>query len=256
MSASDNLALYSNERVVSYYEKLSGLQPAEQYLFDKYIPGGSNVVDIGVGAGRTTPWLSKRAAQYLGVDYSQAMVNTCRARFPHLDFKHGDATNLSFLADATFDATIFSFNGIDSIPTNRERLRCLSEMRRIAKPDGVVILSSHNAKRLADYPSLAGADLARKLWRIGRTIARTPAIAARALRSKAFFEGGGYIFDSAHGGTNVHVSTPKSIEHDANSNGLSIVETVGGHYPARVPEYLTNWYYYVLRASADTKGDR
>lgn len=250
----DNLELYNTERVVAYFDSLSGLQPVERYVFEKYVSAGMRVVDIGVGAGRTTPWLAERASRYLGVDYSSAMIDVCKAKYPKLEFKHGDATDLSFIPDSAFDAAIFSFNGIDCIPTDRGRLQCLSEMRRIVKPGGVVIFSSHNAKRLGEYPVFNGATVGRKAWRTVRAVVRTPALALRALQAKAFRDGAGYVFDPSHGGAVVFTSTPTKIAHDAHLAGLSVVEIVGGHYPARVSQYLTNWYYYVLRASADAGG--
>lgn len=246
MSVIDNLKLYNTKHVVAYYEMLTGLQPVEEYVFGKYVPTGANVVDVGVGGGRTTQWLSSRAGRYLGIDYAQAMVDGCRARFPGLTFQCSDATDLSSIADATFDVAIFSFNGIDYIPSNAGRVRCLSELRRVIKSDGVVIISSHNAKLLAQYPDLNGAGLMRKSWRILRAVGRSPMFLLRAVRSRAFYENCGYITDPVHGGLHTHVSTPASIARDARDAGLAIAETVGGYYPKRVSRYLTNWYYYVL----------
>jgi len=245
-TADENLAVYGKPQVVGYYEQLSGLQPVEEYLFTKYVRRGSAVVDIGVGGGRTTPWLSAHAGKYLGIDYSEAMVSACKARFPALKFMHGDATDLSFLSDL-FDVVVFSFNGIDCISSDSGRLEALRQMRRALKTDGAIIFSSHNAKQLAQYPSLAGASASRRVWRSFRALARTPFVAYRALRSNAFFAGCGYVHDPVHGGLRLHVSTPESITRDAQSAGLSVVEVVGGYYPAELSRYLTSWYYYVLR---------
>jgi ubiquinone/menaquinone biosynthesis C-methylase UbiE len=245
--------LYGDAQVVSYYRDLSGLQAVEHYVFEKYVALGSSVIDIGVGGGRTTLWLSSRGGRYLGIDYSQAMVDACQEKFPGLEFKLGDATCLSDVGDAAFDAAIFSFNGIDYIGTDAGRVQCLKEMKRVVAPGGVVIFSSHNAKNLGIYPRLNGADPLRKVWRVARTALRSPPIAVRALLSKAFHEGAGYVLDPVHGGLYTHVSTPASIARDARLAGLSVVETVGGYHPARVSKYLTNWYYYALRA-ADLSG--
>ncbi len=247
MISNNNQARFNDSGVVSYYSHYTELQPVEKYVFEKYIQTHAWVVDIGVGGGRTVPWISSHSSAYLGIDYAHAMVDACKLKFPSLKFEHGDACDLSQIQDATYDVAVFSFNGIDCIPTNDGRLKCLREMRRITRPGGVVIFSSHNAKLLAQFPDLSNADAFRKLWRIARAAIRTPQIFARAMSGTAFYRGSGYVADSVHGGLLLHVSTPESIARDCATVGLNLVETVSGYYPATTSKYLTNWYYYVCR---------
>ncbi len=243
-----NLTAYGKDDVVLHYEHASGLMPPEKYLFTKYVTLGMNILDIGVGGGRTTPFLCKGAKAYLGIDYSQAMVDACKRRFPEQHFAWGDATNLSDIGDGEYDLTIFSFNGIDSIPTNEGRIASLREMRRVTKKGGHIIVSSHNARQLASFPQLGGAGLLKSLWRLAYSLVRSPGIAWRNLTSGAYFKGCGYIADPVHGGLFNHASTPKSMAQDCEKAGLKIVETVGSHYPLRLPLFMTNWTTYVLQA--------
>ena len=90
----DNLSVYSDPSVAAHYAALKGLTACERFLFDKYIHRGMDVLDIGVGGGRTTPYISGVAARYLGVDYSEPMVRLCRHKFPELDFLMADASDL------------------------------------------------------------------------------------------------------------------------------------------------------------------
>jgi SAM-dependent methyltransferase len=94
-----NPDVYNRADVAEFYRSSERLHEAEEYLFERYIAPGSDTIDIGVGGGRTTPALSKFAKNYLGIDYSSAMVDVCRQRFPHLSFACADATNLSDIAD-------------------------------------------------------------------------------------------------------------------------------------------------------------
>ena len=75
------LSAYENDQVVAYYANEQGLQPCEAHLFDRYLKPGLAIFDIGVGGGRTTPYLSKGAKRYVGADYSLGMVAASRRRF-------------------------------------------------------------------------------------------------------------------------------------------------------------------------------
>ncbi len=256
MTTAGKLETFKDAKVVKYYKNAAGLQPCEAMLFERWLKNGMAILDIGVGGGRTTPYLSQRASRYVGVDYSRAMVEVCRSRFPGLDFRHCDATDLGEFGDGEFDAAVFSANGIDYIPTDAGRRRCMSELRRITKSGGIVILSSHNAKQLVVWPALRGAGVPRGVWRLVRSIYKSVPLAIRTIRSGGLSRGAGYIVDFGHWGSLTHVSTPESITSDAQSAGFEIIEVVGevvgGHFPANTPSYLTNWYHYVLRTAPIT----
>ena len=181
MTADPNLEKYNEPEVVDYYKKAEGLQPSEEYLFKRYLKPGMSILDIGVGGGRTTPYLSKIAARYVGADYSNAMVEVCKKRFPALEFCHADATDMRVFQDNEFDAVVFSFNGIDYIQIDVARLKCLGEVFRILKPEGCFIFSSHNAKVLGIWPSFDGARHYKILWRIFRSIGKTISLTRKQL---------------------------------------------------------------------------
>ena len=246
----DNLAVYSDRRTVSHYAVASDLLPPERYVFDKYVRPGMAILDIGVGGGRTAEWLSPGAGRYLGVDYSEAMVAACRERFPALDFIVADASDLSTIPDESFDFVIFSFNGIDYLPDDASRRRALAEMRRVAKPDATIVISSHSARQLVLLPVFDGADLSRRVWRLARSAGRSAVQTAKALVSSSFWRGAGYVVDPVHGGLRTHVSGQASIAADCAAVGLDVVEAVGAFHPRRVPEFANNWTTYVLHRSA------
>src|SRR5262249_32050312 len=125
---------------------LDYLTPCERLLFENYIPQGGEILDLGVGGGRTTKFLSDRASRYLGVDYSQPMIDACRRKFPKLQFVVADAADLSCLGDRLFDTLVVAFNGLDYVlPVDRRR-GCLQEIQRVLKPGGRLIFSSHNPR--------------------------------------------------------------------------------------------------------------
>lgn len=242
-----NFKAFSEPKVVELYANSFGLQAAESYVFDKFVAQGASILDIGVGGGRTTPYLAGKASHYIGVDYVKAMVDACAAKFPHNIFSCADATRLTGLEDASFDVVVFSFNGIDAIPMREGRRQCFSEVRRVLRPSGLFIFSSHNAKMLLNLPRFDNAGLARKAWRLARSSIGSVPYTIRLLHSGAFCRGGGYYLDPVHGGILTYCSTPELIELDAHSAGFQLLEVVSNLHPQQAARYFISSYYYVLQ---------
>jgi ubiquinone/menaquinone biosynthesis C-methylase UbiE len=152
-----NIRTYAKASIVSYYQQLNELQPAEQILLKDLSPS-CEMLDIGVGAGRTTKHFYPLTTQYLGIDNSAEMIAACRKRFPKLvetTFQVGDARDMSCFADNQFDVILFSFNGIDYVSQN-DRLQILREVYRVGKPGATFCFSSHNLQgfeKLIDWKS-------------------------------------------------------------------------------------------------------
>ncbi len=143
-----NRSVYSTRSALKVYANMPEIAPAEQLIFAEErarIEAGP-VLDIGVGAGRTTAYLTSVCGQYYGVDYSPSMIGYCRQRFAGrtgLEFILADAASMPMLANGTFPFILFSFNGIDSVDHAR-RLLILQEVRRLLARDGRFAFSAHN----------------------------------------------------------------------------------------------------------------
>jgi SAM-dependent methyltransferase len=148
MAAADtnrNRIVFERRSVVAGYASSAALSAGEARLLARYqawIAGG-RVLDLGVGAGRTAPYLAGIAAEYVGIDFSRRMVEACRARFPEWRFQQGDARDLSAFRDGSLDFVLFSFNGIDCVD-HADRLRIIREVARVLRTGGVFVFSSHN----------------------------------------------------------------------------------------------------------------
>ena len=274
-----NLPVYRDPEVVSHYAALNYLTPCERLLFDQYIKPGMTVLDIGVGGGRTTPYLSEKASRYVGVDYSAEMIKTCRNKFPHLEFEVADASELSGFSDGSFDAVIISFNGIDCLVPEERRWQCLRECSRVLRSGGVFIFSSHNPRSIFLRPAwsrdrvraftakfvpersafhkstLAILTVAKavhsflraaggSLWRIGSRIPKA-----------AFWQGEGYEFDPAHGGLLLHSSVPEQVLQELTRFNFRLETLQGDDYPRRSHSLVTDWYYYAFSKAANAAGE-
>ena len=87
-------------------------------------------------------------AEVTGVDLSRALVEAARRMTPQIDYRVGRAENLEF-DDERFDLVLFSFNGIDCIPTKPGRMQALAEMARVLRPEGTAVFSSRNLSGIA-----------------------------------------------------------------------------------------------------------
>jgi SAM-dependent methyltransferase len=243
MTEADNLVRYRSPGVVSYYAEATQLQPAERELFARHLRPNMSILDIGVGGGRTTPYLAELSHHYVGIDYSEEMIQACRSRYPSQRFEVCDASNLTSFADKTFDAVVFSFNGIDYLGPDA-RSRCFSEVARVLVDDGKFIFSSHNARQLALAPVLRGVNPLRGILRIGRAGVRTLQTATRTIRAGAFRVGEGYVRDPVHGGLWTYTSTPRTLKPQLSVAGFEIVDVISAGMPDPKPTWLTGWFYY------------
>ena len=273
LSAETNLQTYDAPEVAAHYASLSYLTACERMLFETYIPPGSRILDLGVGGGRTTPYLAKRASRYVGVDYAASMVQACRTKFPELEFAVADAANLSAFSDASFDVVVFAFNGIDYVLPEQSRRLCFGHIHRVLRAGGVVIFSSHNARAVLTRPHwnrerlrriagrfCAGSRALYSLLFIVLTLARLAFAFVQAMRdtlrrvfqrlpSRVFWRGEGNLVDSAHGGLLTHYWIPSRVIAEMAALDLHPERIVGDEYPQRSHAYATDWYYYVFTKS-------
>lgn len=148
-----NLETYQNKKTINYYAKSEGLQLPEQEILKKIGNKliNANVLDIGVGGGRTTPYFANGVNSYLGIDFSEDFIIHCKKKynstFSKAEFKTVDARSLEQMPSNSFDIILFSFNGIDNV-TLDERNTIIKSIYKLLKPNGYFIFSSHNLNYL------------------------------------------------------------------------------------------------------------
>ncbi len=113
---------------------------------------GKSVLDVGVGAGRTSEQFGAKAGRYLGVDYSAGLIAACNRRFsqshPRFEFQIGDARTIRDI-DGEWDLIFFSFNGVDHLELD-DRNTFFCDVRAMLSPAGRFWFSSHNIRNLPD----------------------------------------------------------------------------------------------------------
>jgi ubiquinone/menaquinone biosynthesis C-methylase UbiE len=155
-SSFSNFTTWNRKDLVDEYASAAELQPPERAILSSLrdqLPR-MKMLDIGVGAGRTTVHFAKTVAEYWGIDYSEAMIAACRRRFPDegnkICFAACDARDMAICPDHFFSFVLFSFNGIDYV-THQDRLRVFKEVQRVGRAGGLFCFSTHNIQDLHHF---------------------------------------------------------------------------------------------------------
>jgi ubiquinone/menaquinone biosynthesis C-methylase UbiE len=137
--------------VVAEYASFDFLLWPEKAVLDELRPqlGSARMLDLGVGAGRTTLHFSDAVRDYVGIDISPKMIDACRRRFAdgavsNVAFLVSDVRHLDAMEASSFDFVLFSFNGMDTVGGHDDRLAALNEIHRVCRPGGRFCFSTHN----------------------------------------------------------------------------------------------------------------
>jgi ubiquinone/menaquinone biosynthesis C-methylase UbiE len=104
---------------------------------------GLEVLDLGCGDGTTALPAAKLGAKVLGVDIARNLVEAGNRRakeqgLANLRFQQGDATNLSELADGSFDLVVSIFGAMFA----PKPFDVAKEMVRVTRPGGRIVMGN------------------------------------------------------------------------------------------------------------------
>jgi glycosyltransferase involved in cell wall biosynthesis/ubiquinone/menaquinone biosynthesis C-methylase UbiE len=105
-------------------------------ICSQLIPPRKSVAEIGCGTGDILN--SVRPQHGVGIDLSEGMINVARRKYPHLEFRQGDAESLDI--DQTFDYVILS----DLIGFLSDIWQAFTELKKICRADTSVIITQYN----------------------------------------------------------------------------------------------------------------
>ena len=147
MEAHRTELLYS--RLSSHYDLLfdkvfqSGREHAIHSL---ELAPGERVLEVGVGTGLALP-LYPKTVEVVGIDLSEGMLEEARDRINRMGLRHVtvsrmDATSLQFPEHA-FDAVFAPY--VMSVVSDTRKV--LSEMKRVCRPGGRIVIVNHFLSR-------------------------------------------------------------------------------------------------------------
>lgn len=133
------------------------------YLLPSLQPG-QTMLDVGCGPGNLTVDLARRVApgQVVGVDASEAVIELARqenADEQHVRFEVADAYALPF-EDDSFDVV----HAHQVLQHLADPVAALTEMRRVARPGGIVAVRDADYAGMTWFPPSHGLDEWRELY--------------------------------------------------------------------------------------------
>lgn len=102
---------------------------------------GLNLLDVGCGTGTTDRYLVPRVRRLHGVDVSEEMLVKAQRNVPKAKFTWYDGEKIPF-PDETFDVAV-AICVLHHVPVSK-RCKVVSEMVRVTRPEGVVVVIEHN----------------------------------------------------------------------------------------------------------------
>ncbi|WP_172116134.1 glycoside hydrolase family 99-like domain-containing protein [Halomonas hibernica] len=120
-----------------------------RYLLAARFVEGKRVLDIASGEGYGSYRLAARAERVTGVDIDRDSVRHASEHYQrdNLEFRQGDCTAIP-LPDASVDVVV-SFETIEHHDKHQEMLQ---EIKRVLRPDGLLIISSPDKREYSDVP--------------------------------------------------------------------------------------------------------
>ena len=99
------------------------------------------VIDVGCGIGAMHPLLAPLCNSLAGADPSVDCIERARADNPAVSYAHADGQHLPW-SNATFDVSLATCVFHHVAPSSRDAL--VAEMRRVVRPEGLVVIIEHN----------------------------------------------------------------------------------------------------------------
>lgn len=201
-----------------------------RYAWCASVLAGKDVLDIASGEGYGAALIAARAASVVGVDISREAVEHASAQYSQLSnlrFEQGSAAAIP-LGDASVDAVV-SFETIEHL---LEQEAMLSEIKRVLRPDGFLVLSSPNKDVYAKYSGAHNEYHVKELQLDELQALLSARFPAANYYAQRFSVVSGILpLDSVRG-----VSIDLFVEHD-------------GEIAVRTPELVEPMYFMVIAAT-------
>jgi ubiquinone/menaquinone biosynthesis C-methylase UbiE len=137
--SSDSVLKWTGERLVTSVEDETATEHLHRYKIAMEYCKNKVVLDIACGEGYGSAFLSSVASSVVGVDIDPVSVDFARDKYKkkNLEFKVGSCSNIPI--DSNSIDVLVSF---ETIEHHDEHEQMMVEIKRVLKPDGLLIISS------------------------------------------------------------------------------------------------------------------
>lgn len=139
---------FTGERFVPTEQGVIRQEHLHRYAWCLPLVSGKDVLDVASGEGYGSAMLASRARSVIGVDISAEAISHASARYANgsnLSYMEGSAASIP-LGDDSVDVVV-SFETIEHLLEQEEMM---AEIRRVLRPDGILVMSSPNKEVYSD----------------------------------------------------------------------------------------------------------
>lgn len=200
------------------------------------LPPGARVIDVGCGTARAVAELAGHGARAIGVDLDPAMLAAARARFPDIDVRAADATELPL-----GDGQAHGYRADKVYHVLPDPHAALAEARRVLLPGGRIVLLGQDWDTLvidSDQP-----ELTRRIVHARADTIPHPRI-ARAYRNR--------LLDTGFHDVDIEVHTP--VFTDATMLPILVGHASAAHQTGAISgDEADNWVSEQTRRAQDQR---
>ncbi|GEM_PF-393931 len=151
----------NGERYLPEFKGTIELEHLHRYKLAKMLAVGRDVLDIACGEGYGASILVESAKSVVGVDISPDAVEHAKSNYsdPRITFKVGSVTDIPIPNDSV--DMVVSFETIEHLEDHDGMMH---EIRRVLRPNGLLIISSPNKREYSDRTGYSNPFHVRELY--------------------------------------------------------------------------------------------
>lgn len=132
--------LTSRHGQVEYRITMKYIHDMLRQVYPEKMPAELKLLDIGAGTGRYSVALAEEGYDVTAVELVKYNLGILKKKNSCVKAMQGNALNLKRLPDNEFDLTLL-FGPMYHLFTQEDRVRALSEAKRVTKPGGVIMVA-------------------------------------------------------------------------------------------------------------------
>jgi ubiquinone/menaquinone biosynthesis C-methylase UbiE len=141
---------WTGERLETFVVNETMIEHLHRYALSKKLVKNLNVLDIASGEGYGSYLLSKEAKTVIGVDIDKTTIQKAQQKYnaPNLSYIQGSAAEIP-LENGTIDIVV----SFETIEHHDQHHKMMAEIKRVLKPNGLLIISTPDKKQYSDIPN-------------------------------------------------------------------------------------------------------
>lgn len=153
---------WTGERYVPELEGQIALEHLHRYAMARELAKDKHVLDIACGKGYGSAMLAEVAQRAIGVDISEEVVEHARHKYKrkNLEFKVGSCSKIP-VRNTSIDLVV----SFETIEHHDQHEAMMSEIKRVLRPSGVLIISSPEKREYSEIPGYNNPFHVKELYR-------------------------------------------------------------------------------------------